>query len=458
MSTDNALEVSASAVDQLKRYSEVKDPFDYDPAAIDHLQLQAIKERFHQCMELIPIVGKQAKDQGIEDINSLHDLVPLLFSHEVYKSYPETFVRNNQWAMMNRWLDTLSSGSVGSIDVSDVDSSESWVERLAENGHHVIVSGGTSGKNSFLNRTSDDFQRAGQSIVQNVALTQRIEAGKRDRPVIMISPSQGAYVFVSLMHSLADAFGRADATYWLDETQEAQQLNDRITALRAKVANGTASPGELTELDAASKTKQEEMQKSVSSLVDALIKHKDEPVLVVGMWYPHYVLVEEARRRGLEDGFLHPESIIFTGGGTKGARMPDDYKEQIAKFYGVDTSRYYGVYGMVEMLTGMIECSAKKYHCQPWVKILILDKPGENLMPVENGRVEGRMAFFDIAVDGRWGGIITGDKVTVDYNPCSCGRKSPQVSNIMRYSDLPDGDDKLSCAGSMSSYIRGELS
>src|SRR5690554_5681316 len=105
MSTDNALEVSASAVDQLKRYSEVKDPFDYDPAAIDHLQLQAIKERFHQCMELIPIVGKQAKDQGIEDINSLHDLVPLLFSHEVYKSYPETFVRNNQWAMMNRWLD-----------------------------------------------------------------------------------------------------------------------------------------------------------------------------------------------------------------------------------------------------------------------------------------------------------------------------------------------------------------
>jgi hypothetical protein len=87
----------------------------------------------------------------------------------------------------------------------------------------------------------------------------------------------------------------------------------------------------------------------------------------------------------------------------------------------------------------------------------VLDQEGENLLKPENGHVEGRMAFLDLAVEGRWGGVITADKVTVDYNPCSCGRSSPSLTSIVRYADLPEGDDKLSCAGTMSSYIRGEI-
>ncbi|MHB8696285.1 MAG: hypothetical protein ACYDHH_34155, partial [Solirubrobacteraceae bacterium] len=62
---------------------------------------------------------------------------------------------------------------------------------------------------------------------------------------------------------------------------------------------------------------------------------------------------------------------------------------------------------------------------------------------------------FDAAIDGRWGGIISGDKVDADLSHCRCGRRSPTVSTITRYADI--GDDKLTCAGTMSSYVRGVL-
>lgn len=85
--------------------------------------------------------------------------------------------------------------------------------------------------------------------------------------------------------------------------------------------------------------------------------------------------------------------------------------------------------------------------------MLVLDRAGEQLLATGDGPVEGRMAFFDSAVDGRWGGVITSDRVEADFAPCPCGRRSPTVLSVARYDDLDD--DKLTCAGTMSSYVRG---
>jgi hypothetical protein len=71
------------------------------------------------------------------------------------------------------------------------------------------------------------------------------------------------------------------------------------------------------------------------------------------------------------------------------------------------------------------------------------------------GEIEGRAAFFDLSLDGRWGGIITGDKISIDFGPCACGQKGPTVrDNIVRYADL-EGDDKIGCAGTIDAYVRG---
>ncbi|MFT4027569.1 MAG: hypothetical protein QM676_12315, partial [Novosphingobium sp.] len=77
------------------------------------------------------------------------------------------------------------------------------------------------------------------------------------------------------------------------------------------------------------------------------------------------------------------------------------------------------------------------------------------LLPVGEGKVEGRAAFFDLSMDGRWGGVISGDKIEIDYTPCACGARSPSISDtIARYADL-SGDDKIGCAGTVDAYVRG---
>jgi hypothetical protein len=40
---------------------------------------------------------------------------------------------------------------------------------------------------------------------------------------------------------------------------------------------------------------------------------------------------------------------------------------------------------------------------------------------VNGGEVEGRAAFFDLSLDGRWGGVISGDKISIDFSPAHAG-------------------------------------
>src|ERR1019366_3604051 len=101
-------------------------------------------------------------------------------------------------------------------------------------------------------------------------------------------------------------------------------------------------------------------------------------------------------------------------------------------------------------------CSAGRYHMAPWVVLLLLDESGENLIePCFDGEVEGRAAFFDMSMDGRWGGVISGDKIRATWGRCDCGRASPSVADdIQRYADLASGD-KIACSGTIDAYVRG---
>ena len=94
----------------------------------------------------------------------------------------------------------------------------------------------------------------------------------------------------------------------------------------------------------------------------------------------------------------------------------------------------------------------------PWIVPLILDKSGEKLLDPQatGGIVEGRMALFDLLTDARWGGLISGDRVEVDFRPTG-EFAGPMVRSIARYAELEEGEDKLTCAGTIDSYVRGSI-
>jgi hypothetical protein len=177
------------------------------------------------------------------------------------------------------------------------------------------------------------------------------------------------------------------------------------------------------------------------------------------MWPQAFQIVEAMRARGLKAGDMHPDSIMMLGGGVKGVKLPDDYREQISEFFKVPAENYMNSYAMVEM-TGLspYRHDLDAYVLPPWIVPLVLDKQAETLLNPTNGEglIEGRMALFDLLTDARWGGLISGDKVTLDFTSAD-GFAGPLVRSVARYQDLEEGEDKLTCAGTIDSYVRGAV-
>jgi hypothetical protein len=159
-------------------------------------------------------------------------------------------------------------------------------------------------------------------------------------------------------------------------------------------------------------------------------------------------LLYTAAKRGLEEGLsgvFAPDSVFMGGGGAKGVPLPDDLEEVICKFF--NTKRMISSYGMTEMNSFSVLCDHDRYHILPWVTVYLLDLETGQPLP-RTGKQSGRAAFFDMTQDSTWGGLITGDLVTIDWDHrCECGRSSVALEKkINRVSEIQGGDDKISCA------------
>lgn len=212
-------------------------------------------------------------------------------------------------------------------------------------------------------------------------------------------------------------------------------------------------PSEIAAFEREVAARQDANAERLDELMDKLIEHRREPMYILGFWGQYWLIIERARARGVKPGEFHPDTVITGGGGTKGAAMPPDYQEQILGFFGISPENVSSGYGMSEVSSALGEVDGR-YRPAPWVVPLLLDDSGEKLISQDAGQADGRFAFFDASLEGRWGGVITGDHVTVDFSTHS---PSVVAGSIERYSVLEGGDDKLTCAGTIDSYVRGVM-
>ncbi len=426
-------------------------------AEITPLQLQAVRELFLQRREQIPLLRKRADDAGIDDIRSLDDVVPLLFAHTVYKSYPPSFVDNGRWDRMLQWLDALSVADVADVDITGVTDIDEWIERLWSAGHMVLATSGSSGKCSFLNHTRGDRELKTRHFRHSVGWP--FVKAANDRTVFWLGPIKGANSAIEAANITVANWSRPGSAYVLtDEPLRISEVS-RMATMRKKMADGSAAPHEIAAFESAAARKAADGQAAMAKLADTILDHRHEPIYISGMWAQFMALIRRARERGIADGEFHPDTVISVGGGVKGVAMPPDYKERVDRFFGPVVRP--GAYGMTELAQVMPRCEAGRYHHAPGLVWLILDPPGERLLTADDavdGIVEGRFAFVDLLYEGRWGGLITGDKVTIDFaDRCACGRPGPTLlDNITRFAQ-PGEDDHIGCAGTIDGYIRGAL-
>ncbi|KMV14812.1 hypothetical protein [Mycobacterium heckeshornense] len=446
---------TTSAADCLIAYLDAEDPYDYRLQDVQDLQLEAADARLQEVRDQMAVLGRRAEDSETDHIRVLADIVPLMFSDATYKSYPESFLTQGKWNALAAWLDALSTSSgAADVDMTGVQDIDDWLARLRQNGHFVYVSSGTSGRCSIL-QVSDHDRQLDLADFQTVW---RWKAGAKpdgNHPVFALFPSAGSHRMVDTFGKIVEAFGRPDATYYLSDQPLLVAEVNRLCRLNKSIAQGTASPSEIEAMQAENAAKRANMAEIMARLGEAVYRHRDEPSVFVGTWGAQLALAQAAKAAGLDAG-VHPDSLVQVGGGLKGTTLPDDYREQHRDILRLDASRYVSLYGMTELTTFLPECSGGRYHYPPWVIPLVLDKLGESVVEPENGELTGRLGFFDLSLEGHWGALVSGDQGTLRVDPCTCGRPSPSLGpDIVRFKDLPGGDDKVTCTGTIDTYVRG---
>jgi hypothetical protein len=431
--------------------------FNVSEADLRPLRLAAAQELFEERLRQIPLLRQRAEEAGIDRIEKLADLVPLLFAHTVYKSYPASFVEKGQWERLLKWLDTLSVPDMTQVDVSGVSNVDEWLDALWAADHRVLATSGSSGKCSFLNHTAGDQANKKRHFKYTAAWP--VQVASKDRPVFWMGQIKGPNSAVEAGQFAMENWGRDGAVFTL--TQEPLRISQvsRMAAMRKNMADGSATPQEIAEFERESAAQGERGAAEMRAFADKVLEHRHEPIYLIGFWAQHLAIIERARELGIPDGDFHPDSIIGAGGGVKGIPLPPDYRERVNGFYG-NVLRP-GLYAMTELSQPMPRCEKGHYHIPPGLIVLLLDETGEQLLNPDTPRqgvIEGRFAFLDLAYEGRWGGLITGDKVEMDFSPtCECGRHGPVIhDNIVRFTQVGQ-DDNIGCAGTIDAYIRGSI-
>jgi hypothetical protein len=122
------------------------------------------------------------------------------------------------------------------------------------------------------------------------------------------------------------------------------------------------------------------------------------------------------------ESVLAPGSLVRSFGGLKGQPAAADMEKTILRFTGA--TMLGNGYGMTELTTGFSGCRHGRFHVPPWIVPFVLDTTTGAPLP-RTGVQKGRAAF--LAVQTYWGGVVSADRVTLDWSNCQCGRTTPHI-------------------------------
>lgn len=431
----------------------------------DAVHLAGLQKRFSELAPALPALAKLAADQGIDTIRTIDDAAPLLFPHTVYKSYPLSFLERGQFDRLTKWLDGLTTVDLKGIDTAGIQTIDEWIALLeAKTDINLIHTFGTTGKLSFLPRTKTQTRLTARLSAHCI----RDFAGYNSGPDVLtnhlplISPSyrHGASAIIRGMNRMAVDYagGLENALFLYPDAYFSADVVSLAGRLRAAEARGEA--GQLT-LPPALIARRDEFAareqgraKDMDRFFDAARnRFGGQNVFLFAVWPILFEWAEEGLRRGLR-GIFGPNSILTTGGGSKGKVLPPNYKEVIFEFLGFD--RHFEFFGMSELMANAPRCAENRFHFPPVIVPYVLDPATGQTLP-RSGSQTGRLALMDLLPDSYWGGLVSGDEVTMGGfdDTCACGRTGPYLeANIRRFSEAQGGDDKINCAGAPEAHDR----
>lgn len=434
---------------------DADDAYALEPAALDALKLAHAQRIFAKQRPSIEIIGKLADRAGIERIATFNDLVPLLLGHESYRSYPQTWLESGDFTRMTKWLSKLVSKDLTASDVSAAKTIEEWFTILAREAGMNVVICGAEGKATFLPRTTAErraFYKAmywsyNDTIRTVIGAGAALKPGVDRVPLIHPSARTGSRTSQLFLDLYTELFGEG-----LVDTALGHSDADLISLagrIRAASAQGEAAAVQIgAELSARkaqiARTNAENAAGKKAQIERLLTEYLGKRIIYYGTMQGLYDLARELSARG-QVGYT-PDSFFICGGGFAGGKTPERWRETTAEALGARPENIIASYGVIEGLFLMTSCPAGKYHVPVALVPFLLDEETDEPLP-RSGRQTGRFAFYDLTAEDSWGGFITPDRLTIEWDGgCACGRKGAYCEPVIQR--VPDtSNDKIGCAG-----------
>lgn len=429
---------------------------------VESWQLSALRRRFDELRSKIAALRDLADRHGVTKINDLNDVVPLLFNHPEYKSYPISLIEKSQFSRLMQWLQRYTTVDLSSIDVSSCTGIDDWLSKVEDQtAARIYLTSGTSGKISFIPRSSLE------TTITNHCLTQGMFVGGFGNenhvpvdgpnalsvPVLHPGPRYGRFTAQRILDHFAYSIcpSPEDCHTPIGATQSADliSLSGRIRMAQAK--------GEISRLKLTDEQRQalrqyiadqaSRPQQMAAFMVDMAERFAGKRVLLFAQTSFLYQAASNGLEKGISNAFTK-DSIGVTGGGGKDVVLPPNWRDIATEFSGIQ--RWNITYAMSELLSTFPACPLGRYHLHPLIIPFLLDPETGTPLP-RSGVQTGRFAGFDLLAQTLWGGTISGDQVTIDWDgACECGRKGAFVhDNVQRYSSNVTGDDKVTCAATI---------
>ncbi|BDB44205.1 MULTISPECIES: hypothetical protein [Mycobacterium] len=427
--------------------------------ALQDLQRDALRTRFTQLRNEIPLLRRVADELNVQRVDTLDDVVPLLFDHAFYKSYPASLIDRKRFADLTRWLSRLTTVDLTGFDAGECRCLDDWFMQLdAQTPLRVCHSSGTSGSFSLVPWSQAEFDTLGAAFaavfIQDFGTD---EDCRQTAPIEVLFPyfRHGSAMVTRLNDAIAAHVAKGEEHF---HAALPSRLSSDVMYLAGRLRDATAK-GTVRQLnpDPTLLARKEEFDTLLSAMPQLLLEFLDRVttelagrrIFTVAVWHTVHNLALAGLAAGRRDVFA-PDSVLALGGGAKGMVQPDGWEDDVVEFFGAKRIR--PGYGMSEITLAARECDHGRFHFNPWLIPFVLDSQTGAPLP-RSGSVTGRAAFFDLAVKTRWGGFITGDKVKVHYDPCPCGQTTPGCErDIERFGAARDGEDKITCAATDAAH------
>lgn len=413
---------------------------------VETLQLAALQARFVKLKGKLPPLAALASAQSIDEIATLEAAAPLLFPHNIYKSYPEELLSNGNYGLLTKWLSRLTTNDLSSIMAREFETMDDWMDALdVQDKIEICHSSGTSGRLSFFPRGKHEVKMRHHLI--KMKFTDSI-SGKKikygDWPFSIIWPAQSfgrtailrtASTFRSLLtekeedyHPYLPTALSSDHHYYAMRCQNLlnEGYEDGLEPsdyVRARLEETNALVRDMSHL-------QQRLLDTVAGL-----KNKQR-IMMFGGPVTIHKFATAGLERGMGNMFMEG-SFVVTGGGLKNFPARRTLYEEIRQFTG--DVFFKDSYGMTELISGFDQCDYGRYHIPPWIIPYLIDDKSRKLLP-RTGKQAGRAAFFDLPAQTYWGGIVTADFVEIDWGTCPCTRTTPHIGpEIARIDETVSG-------------------